>query len=38
MCPQNYPRELLTLCKYGGNQTLTIKLYGMKSRNMNGVS
>jgi hypothetical protein len=23
MCPQNYHRELLTLCKYGGNQTLT---------------
>jgi hypothetical protein len=26
MCPQNYHRELLTLCKYGGNQTLTIFL------------
>jgi hypothetical protein len=23
MCPQNYHRELLTLCKHGGNQTLT---------------
>ncbi len=23
MCPQNYHHELLTLCKYGGTQTLT---------------
>jgi hypothetical protein len=25
MCPHNYHRESLTLCKYGGNQTLTEK-------------
>jgi len=25
MCPQNYHRESLTVCKHGGNRTLTFK-------------
>jgi hypothetical protein len=26
MCPQNYHRESLTVCKHGGNRTLTLRL------------